>query len=330
MSMLQPPAPQAKASFASDFGRRTLLTIDTEEEFNWDKPFAREGHAVTHVDGMIRFQAFAEELGVSPVYLIDWPILETGAAVEFLADAAARGTAELGLQLHPWVNPPFEEEVSERNSFAGNLPQALEAAKLERLNDAFQKCFDAAPLIYRAGRYGLGPHTAGLLQKLGIPIDSSVRANYDYSHVQGPNYSRHPLEPYWAARGPDLLELPLTTVHWGVLRQQGRQFAPLLRHVPSLGSVLSRSRMLEKIPLTPEGVTAEEALRGSDIAIDSQLPLSVLSFHSPSLSVGHTPYVKSEAELEQLYDWMRTIYGHFASSGVTPTNLIEILRQVRS
>jgi len=80
--------------------------------------------------------------------------------------------------------------------------------------------------------------------------------------------------------------------------------------------------------LTPEGVTAEEALRGIDMALDDGLPLLVLSFHSPSLAPGHTPYVRSEADLGRLYDWLRRIYMYLDMRGVAPTNVGEILSAV--
>jgi hypothetical protein len=55
--------------------------------------------------------------------------------------------------------------------------------------------------------------------------------------------------------------------------------------------------------LTPEGISAEEALRGIGIALDEGLPLLAFSFHSPSLAVGHTPYVRSDEDLDAFYAW---------------------------
>ena len=51
------------------------------------------------------------------------------------------GRSAVGTQLHPWVNPPFDEEVTAANSFVGNLPAALEAAKLDVLTDAITPAF---------------------------------------------------------------------------------------------------------------------------------------------------------------------------------------------
>lgn len=321
----EPPPPGHAAAFAPGFGTRSLLTVDTEEEFDWSGPFTRDRHGLTHLAGIPRFQEFCEGLGVVPVYLIDWPVATSAHAIEVIGSAVKAGRAEVGIQLHPWVNPPFEEEVNPHNSYAGNLPPALERAKFLALRDAIAENFGTPPLLYRAGRYGLGPATAGLLREAGVPVDSSVRANFDYRAGHGPDYSRHPLNPYWVDDDRKVLELPLTSVYWGMLRRQGGLLHPLLSRIPLANGALSRLGLLEKIALTPEGVTAEEALRGIDMALDDRLPLLVLSFHSPSLAVGHTPYVREPAELERLYDWLERIYAYLALRNVAPTTVAEIV-----
>ncbi|HCH96237.1 MAG TPA: WalW protein, partial [Erythrobacter sp.] len=131
-----------------------------------------------------------------PVYLVDWPIATDPLAREIIGDAVRAGTAEVGVQLHPWVNPPHTEQVNAHHSYAGNLPVELEEAKFRKLRDTIEEGFGTLPRIYRAGRYGLGPQTAKLLSETGIAIDSSVRARYDYSATQGPDYARHPVTPY--------------------------------------------------------------------------------------------------------------------------------------
>ncbi len=324
-SMLDVPPPGRTAAFAPGFGQRVLLTVDTEEEFDWRQPFRREGYGLTHIPALARFQSFCERIGAHPVYLVDWPVAGDPRAVEIIADAVRRGAAEVGVQLHPWVNPPFEEEVSDRNSFAGNLPPALEAAKFALLRDRIEAAFGSAPLIYRAGRYGIGPATAAMLKAAGIRVDTSVRPLFDYSAGGGPDYSYHPLAPYWADAGRRLLELPVTSAYWGPLRRLGPLLHRVQRHVPTMFSGFSRLRLLERIALTPEGVSADEALRGIDVALARGLPLLVLSFHSPTLAPGHTPYTASEADVEALYAWFSDVYGALRTRGVWSVTVGEII-----
>jgi hypothetical protein len=322
------PARVDRAQFRPGFGQRFILTVDTEEEFDWSQPVRREGHGLDHLPRLAKFQRFCENEGVCPIYLIDYPVATSALAADILSEPVAQGRAEIGIQLHPWVNPPYEEEISERNSFAANLPPDLEKAKFNRLREVIEKRFDAVPQIYRAGRYGAGRATANMLHDGGIAMDSSVRTKFDYSWIGGPNYRYHPLVPYWLDAEHSLLELPLTTVFWGMLRQQGDLLYPLMWRMPSLRGVCARLGLLERIPLTPEGISSAEAIRGIDIALDDELPLLVFSFHSPSLRPGHTPYVRDEADLDHLYDWWRAIFAYLGQRGVQPTNVREIMQWV--
>lgn len=328
-SILDQPGPESSANFKSDFGQRFIVTVDTEEEFDWGKPLTRDEHDLKHVAELATFQRFCEEQGVIPSYLVDWPIATSKLAAEILSPAIKAGKADIGVQLHPWVNPPFDEDVCEFNSYAGNLPKHLEEAKLLGLRDEIEKNFGAAPLIYRAGRYGLGPNTAGILAKGGIAIDTSVRAKFDYSALGGPNYREHPLTPYWVDDKKTLLELPLTTNFWGVLRQAGDALYPRLWRAPIMRGLLAKARLLERIPLTPEGTGIEELTRGIDMAVDAQLPVLVFSFHSPSLQIGHTPYVRDQDDLDALYDWWRQAFAYLAQHNVKPTCVADIMENVR-
>jgi len=319
--MLTVPKPEQAVQFAPGFAPASLLTVDTEEGFDWDGPFTRDQHDLTHLDGLPAFQSLCEELGVSPVYLVDWPIVQSARAKEIIGDAVKRGVAEVGVQLHPWVNPPFDEEVSTYNSYTGNLPPELERAKFTALRDAIEEAFGSPPMIYRAGRYGLGQSTRALLQETGVCVDSSVRATYDYSAGDGPDYSRFPNKPYWIRRDPALLELPLTTVFTGGLKQHGMSLFPTLQRLPMAGALAARSHLLERIALTPEGTPLPAAMRAVDAALEQGLPLLVLSFHSPSLAPGNTPYVRTQADLDRLFDWLRGIYAHLDARGVTPTTV---------
>lgn len=311
--------------FDPAFGTRFVLTIDTEEEFDWSKPLDRTSHGLDHVPRLAKFQQFCEGLGVVPIYLIDYPVAIDPRAAEVLGDAVKAGRAEVGVQLHPWVSPPHDEALNVHNSFAGNLPAELERAKFRKLRDTIEDAFGTAPLIYRAGRYGIGPATASILSDCGIAIDTSVRSRFDYSATGGPNFRDLPLRPWWIDKRDGLIEMPLTTVFWGLLRKQGQRIYPALWRVPRLRGALARLGLLERIPLTPEGVTLDEAIKGIDMALDDKLPILVFSFHSPSLRPGLTPYVRDETALDEFYDWWRGVFTYLAKRGVKPTCVSEII-----
>lgn len=319
------PESQAFVRFADTFGTRFVVTVDTEEEFDWDQPLKPSGHTLDSVSRLAKFQEFCEGHGVVPIYLIDYPVATSELAAEILRGPIAAGRAEVGVQLHPWVSPPFVEDVNQYSSFAGNLPEELEREKFSQLYTAISENFGAVPQIYRAGRYGVGPNTTAILRDHSIAIDTSARARFDYSSGGGPNFRDLPVQPWWIDRVGGVMELPLTTVYWGPLKRIGHWLYPRLWRAPSLRGALARIGLLERIPLTPEGVTEIEVLRGIDAALEEGLSMLVFSFHSPSLQPGHTPYVRSEQDLDALYDWWRTVFAALKARGVQPTSVAGIM-----
>jgi hypothetical protein len=309
--------------FAGFDGPRFIVTVDTEEEFDWSGPFSRDRHGTTHISHIERFQALCDANAVRPAYLVDYPIAADDGAVALLERYVHDQRADVGVQLHPWVNPPFEEEPSISNSYACNLPPELERAKLIGLYDLIVERFAVKPLIYRAGRYGAGYNSRHILAELGIAIDTSVRPLFDYSAQNGPNYAECPLEPYWIENGK-LIELPLTSVFSGAFKAAGKHlYSRGFETIASRG-LLARTGLLERIALTPEGIPVEKAIKAIDVALAMQVPILNFSFHSPSLAVGHTPYVRNEADLERFYTWWTKVFAHLAKHGVKPTHVKEI------
>ena len=300
-----------------------IVTVDTEEEFDWTAPFSRDRHGLTHLRSIAPFQKLCENDGVKPVYLVDYPVARDGFGAEIFSDWMRSGLAEVGLQLHPWVTPPFDEEVNAHNSYACNLPAQMERAKLQALYDAVVENIGVRPLSYRAGRYGAGQHTPDLLLELGIPIDTSVRSLFDYRVQGGPNFARCALQPYWV-RQDKLIELPVTSIFGGALRSVGPMLFERVFESDSMRSLLARSGLLERIALTPEGIPAEKAILAIDLALEMDLPVLNFSFHSPSLAVGHTPYVRTGEQLDAFYDWWEQIFAHLAKRNVRASSMEEI------
>jgi hypothetical protein len=118
--------------------------------------------------------------------------------------------------------------------------------------------FGAAPLIYRAGRYGVGPNSADILNEAGLAIDTSVRSRFNYSGWGGPNFEGLPLRPWWVGKPGRLMEAPLTTVFSGLLRKHGDRIYPRLEGLNRLRGH-GAAGPAGTHPLTPEGVTVEEA-----------------------------------------------------------------------
>lgn len=326
--LLHAPAPEDMIALDPGFGTRFMLFVDTEEEFDWNRPFSRTDHAVTALAGMERGQTYFAGAGVKPVYVADYSIIDSDAAVDLIGRWMAEGAADIGAHLHPWVNPPFVEELTNAHSFAGFLPEEVERAKLETLCQHMEKRLGHRPRVYRAGRYGVGPNSARLLEEAGFRLDSSVRSRFDYREQLGPDFSGMPLQPYWAGPGRTLVELPLSTAFVGVLREGGERFYRALQGLGPVAGMMAQAGMFSRVPLTPEGVPLRHAIRAIDALIEEGVRVLNFSFHSPSLEPGHTPYVRDEGDRKAFYHWWDGVLNHLAQRNIMPASLDRLLQAV--
>ena len=280
------------------------IIIDTEEEFDWSQPFSRANTATTSIPAQhIAHQRIYDKLGIVPTYVIDWPVATTPTAWQSLKALRDEGRCEIGTHLHPWVTPPHTEEVNTFNSYTGNLPPELEFEKLRLLTQAILDNFQNPPTTFKAGRYGLGPKTFEALAKLGYQVDASIVPHTSFSADGGPDFRSYTNTPFWF--GPvdkPLLELPVTTGYCGFMRNAGyalyealqKPWAKTLR----LGGIAARTGALERIRLTPEGCNVQDLMRLMKTLVQDGTRVLTLTYHSPSLVPGHTPYVRTAIELE--------------------------------
>jgi hypothetical protein len=179
-----------------------MVVIDTEEEFDWSRPHSRAATGVSHIAHQHRGQRIFDRFALRPTYVVDYPVASQATAYPLLRDWLGDGRCQIGTHLHPWVNPPFDETVSAYNSYPGNLPAALEQEKLARLTEVIEANFGARPTVYRAGRYGVGPATAGILARLGYQIDMSVMPRTDFRADGGPDFTASAKRPTGSDRTP--------------------------------------------------------------------------------------------------------------------------------
>ncbi len=278
------------------------VIIDTEEEFDWFAPFTRASVGIGHLRQIGRLQAVFERWGVRPVYVVDHPVISQEPGIEAVRRLLQDGRALVGAHLHPWVSPPFEEEVNARNSFPGNLPPALEREKLTLLRAGIEAGLGVRPAIYKAGRYGIGPNTFAIIEELGFTVDVSPSPPFDYRDAGGPDFSRRGLAPRWVGPGRSVLSLPATGALIGRLPNpllyrlaRAAHIAPL-----RLAGILAGLGVVERIKLSPEGYSGDEMMRLVRWLHARGERLFVLSLHSPSIEPGHTPYVRNAEELDAL------------------------------
>lgn len=286
---------------------RLLAVVHTEEEFDWNAPFSRHATATTNAKFLSRGQSIFEKHGIKPIYVVDYPMATDPTAVEILKQYQDSGAATIGTHLHPWVSPPFDEEINARNSYPGNLPADLERAKIEILTDTIEKAFDRRPWIYLAGRYGFGPNTARILEELGYRLDLSPSPPFNFGADGGPDFEDFPLRP---RRIGGITQIPHTAAYIGPLASQSN-FRRLWSRQDRLATVaralLAKSRLLRRVRLSPEGADLMALQALTDTLLADRVDLFVLSFHSPSLGAGWTPYVRND---DDVAGFLETIDGY--------------------
>jgi hypothetical protein len=304
-----------------------FVVVDTEAEFDWSRPFA---HNLTHISAMECIehgQEVFDRYGLRPIYVVDFPVASQAGGYQKLRRILQRDGCVIGAHLHPWTTPPFEEDLSSRNSYPGNLPPALEEQKLICIIETIRESFGVTPEFYKAGRYGFGPATAASLARHGIKVDLSVLPGADLRRKGGPDFRGLRPEPYMID-GYGLLSVPMTRAEIGVLPSP--RLARLARlplaeklHAPAL---LARLRIDETVTLTPEGVTAAEQIRLIKTLLQRGERIFVLHYHSPSLTPGHTPYVRNAAEARGFVENIETVCRFFLEDlGGMPGNPRDLL-----
>ncbi len=308
------------------------VVVDTELEFDWSKPFARDNISVSSIDRQYLALEILEGYGIKPTYVIDYPVATRPSSIAVLRSFLREGRCLIGTHLHPWVNPPYDEAVTSFNSYPGNLDAALERRKLTILTDAIVAAFDVRPTIYKAGRYGVGPGTPDTLLALGYEIDLSVVPHTDFADDGGPDFRDHPDRPYWFGAGEGLLEIPISRGFSGLASAFGPAIfsavdSPLGRKL-HIAAVLARTRLLERATLTPEGIDTAAHKRLMRAMIGQGHRVFTLTFHSPSLAPGHTPYVRTANDLQQFLDKIRRaldfFFGEIGGRATTPPEIRDL------
>jgi len=263
-----------------------------------------------------RLQPLFRRYGAKPTYLLSPEVLRDAAALETLS--ALQGEAELGTHLHGEFAEPgaFEPEVTA--AFQCHYGRDMEAAKLHYLTELFRSAFGQSPHSFRAGRFGIGRHSLGLLQELGYGVDSSVTPHKDWSKAGAPEASflDAPTQPYWPvlddpariAPGPgSLLEVPVT------IRPS---------QLPVIG------RWLEPRWLRPtrSSLAALVALAQEEIAAVPRSRPAILNcmFHNVEIVAGTSPYAQSADEADAILARLSGLLAWARREGISVIGLGEV------
>jgi hypothetical protein len=276
---------------------RLLMTVDTEEAFDWSALDAPDAEIAPPHD-LAPFQALCEKWGVKPLYFITMPLLQSNAVVAFFRDLMVRGVADVGLHQHHWTTTDDTAFGGEYYSWQCNLPPDVEDEKLTALADAFEKAFGFRAISHRAGRYGVSPRSYLSLENVGVRYDFSPSPAFDFSSAGGPSFLAMSNLPFLV----DTLNGGIFVTPVSGARAINR--TPIFLPQPKTAGFARRPLRLSDGLTSPLRLTCEQARLRELKALTRRLladqtPVLTFSFHSTTLTPGANPYAPDAAAVAQ-------------------------------
>ena len=302
---------------------RTYLCIsidcecDKGPEWRTQKPLAFSGISQGIKD---RLQPLFQRFRAKPTYLISPEVLRDSQSVDILE--GLEGEAELGTHLHVEFAEPGAFVPDVTSAFQCHCNRETEQQKLRYLTDIFHNAFRRPPRSFRAGRFGIGPHSLGLLQELGYTVDSSVTPHMDWTRAGAPEASflHASTQPY----RPNLHRPELAAPQDGALLEVPVTIRPgAFSGMPFIGCWAgarwlrpTRGNVDRLISLAREEVTATASL-GLPIVLNCM-------FHNVEVVARASPYAQSEAEASGILERLGGLLAWADNEGIGSLGLSDV------
>lgn len=292
------------------------IVIHTEEEFDWSGGFNRKNTDVTHGAELTNMCENMLALGCKITFAMDWSFVTSEQGLRCIKHMQTQHAekVEFATHLHPWVNPPFDEQdtsvdsqsanIKEVLSYPGNLDAELEKAKLENLSDRIELVTSYKPTTYLAGRYGVGENTYKILDELNYKVDVSISPFADFTHQFGPDFSSFTN----TSRVQNNIDcIPHSTGYISRIKGLSDWLNKDAAHLNKLnnnvfGKVVLKLLGVERVRLSPEGFSAKQMLKLADSLTRVGVEHLIYSFHSSTSKLGGSPYVNTQAMLDAFHD----------------------------
>jgi hypothetical protein len=314
------------------------VTVDTEEEWDWDAGWPTENLSLSNIELLPRFQEICDRYGVATTYFADQAVLESPPARDILLSLADRPNVEVGMHIHPWNTPPIRSNcpVHTRETFLHNLPVFLIREKLGSVYHSFQNV-GLKPTSFRGGRFSSGGAIHEFLQDHGFLADASACPFSTWPDDGAPDYRTRGLEPVRVppkkAGQSVLWEIPLTLAFTRRPFQLWRRWYELVER-----SWLSKLRLIgigERLGLVRKVWLSFESPLGTHMAdLLNQLQQASVDaicfiLHSSSLLAGGSSFSRTPADVESLFARAESIFRSLQKSSVfEPATVTEVAQQL--
>lgn len=271
-----------------------------------------------------RLQPLFERYGAKPTYLLSPEVMRDEESVEIFSKLATR--AEIGTHLHGEYADPgaFEPELT--RVFQRDYPRETELAKLQYTTNSFVRAFGRKPKSFRAGRFGVGKNTVGILEELGYAVDSSITPFMRWGDSGGEKFSFEdaPTQPYRPdAKAPErkgsskLVEVPVTIRprFFGRFPIVGKYVEPRWLR-PTRGS---GTQLVD---------VAREEIRAARNVADHRVVVLNAMFHNVEVIPNGSPYAATEGEARAILDRLETLLAFAKNESIKSIGLADVAELV--
>ncbi|MBK1617412.1 hypothetical protein CKO42_02860 [Lamprobacter modestohalophilus] len=299
-----------------------LLSIDTEESWDWSGPFPEAGWCVENVQQLRPFHQVCYDLGVRPTLFVDYPVANNEQAVQVIRELQRTGQYEIAAHLHPWCNPPYFGRPNERDSHVVNLPIEQVEIKLKNLVKILEEQFHVRPVSFRTGRWGIDGKVMQLLKQHGFSIDCSI---YPFWENQFFDCHDAHLEPYWASlqnplavsASKDMLEIPVSVgYNWRDFHRANRWHrrisSPRLSPFKPL-ALAWFTHWLRKLYLSPELTERADMLNLTDQMLANGMRVFHMYMHSSSLVDNPNSLIANQNAFHEISRGVAAVVRHLQS-----------------
>lgn len=301
-----------------------LITIDTEGDNLWSMPRDIRTENSRYLP---RFQALCEKYELRPTYLVNWEMACCPVFCEFARDVIARNTAEIGMHLHAWNNPPLVPLTDDDYRWQPYLieyPTHVMREKIRTLTDKLRQTFSTGIVSHRAGRWALDETYVDLLIEHDYQVDCSVTPGVSWRNDQGAPEGRGGADyravaptAFWISRddvqnseAAPLLEVPMT-----IERGPHHMLARAVRHTLR-GSSLGRRFAERLFPAAywfrPNRRNHQNMLKILRQAEERPSDYIEMMLHSSEVMPGGSPYFPDRSAMDRLYDDLEALFSHGA------------------
>jgi len=319
---------------------KLLLTVDTEEAWDWSGPFPRSDFSVEHIHRLPEFQAICDRHKVSTTYFANHAVMSDEGTRSVMAAMARQDNVEVGMHIHPWTlsTKPLKAAVRSRETYLHNESTQTIREKLQIIYDAFQGS-NLKPVSFRGGRYSTGEVIQSFLMEKGFVADSSIVPYTRWMEDGAPDFSRRGVFPARIANrkkeAQGLWEIPLSM---GFTRKPFGFWATLLNtieHSPlrrmRLIGLAERLNLVRRVWLNFDFGTDLDWRPFVDVLLAMEVPCITLTVHSSALFRGPGPYTRTASDEARKHELIDRVLEYFSSLVVIePATVGETARLLES